>query len=163
MSMAQYKTAVTPLLMRWSYCSLALSHRYACTSCNCGRRILTNAICLHRKHIIIKFHQSTSYIDNRHQVIPKNHSRRTSSKFRLKGGTFIQSVVSLHDSLQSLLKQLIYFETNNCYGNGNAILTKFWSLGSPKVVFWSTFCAFSGQNFVKMAFPFHWRATLSKG
>ena len=27
-SMAWCKTAVTPLLMRWSYCSLALSHRY---------------------------------------------------------------------------------------------------------------------------------------
>ena len=28
-SMAQYKTAVTPLLTHWSYCSLALSHRSA--------------------------------------------------------------------------------------------------------------------------------------
>ena len=27
-SMAKCKTAVTPLLMHWSYCSLALSHRY---------------------------------------------------------------------------------------------------------------------------------------
>ena len=27
-SMAQSKTAVTPLLMHWSYCSLALSHPY---------------------------------------------------------------------------------------------------------------------------------------
>ena len=26
--MAQYKAAVTPLLTRWSYCSLALSHRH---------------------------------------------------------------------------------------------------------------------------------------
>ena len=28
MSVAQYKTAVSPLVMHWSYCSLALSHRY---------------------------------------------------------------------------------------------------------------------------------------
>ena len=28
LSMAQCKTAVTPLLMHWSYCSLALSHHY---------------------------------------------------------------------------------------------------------------------------------------
>ena len=27
-AMAKCKTAVTPLLMQWSYCSLALSHRY---------------------------------------------------------------------------------------------------------------------------------------
>ena len=27
-SMAQHKTAVTPLLMHWSYCSLTLSHRF---------------------------------------------------------------------------------------------------------------------------------------
>ena len=27
--MAQHKTAVTPVHMHWSYCSLTLSHRYA--------------------------------------------------------------------------------------------------------------------------------------
>ena len=35
-SMALCKTAVTPLLTHWSYCSLALSHRYhiECNTCN---------------------------------------------------------------------------------------------------------------------------------
>ena len=32
-SMTQCKTAVTPLLMHWSYCSLVLSHRYSPTVC----------------------------------------------------------------------------------------------------------------------------------
>ena len=31
--MAESKTAVTPLLMHWSYCSLALSHRYVPWEC----------------------------------------------------------------------------------------------------------------------------------
>ena len=31
MAMAKHKTAVTPVLMHWSYCSLALSHRYMCS------------------------------------------------------------------------------------------------------------------------------------
>ena len=32
-SIAQCKTAVTPLLMHWSYCSLVLSHRYVLAAC----------------------------------------------------------------------------------------------------------------------------------
>ena len=36
-SMVQFKTAVTPLLMHWSYCSIALNHRYIVTTWACYR------------------------------------------------------------------------------------------------------------------------------
>ena len=55
-SMAKCKTALTPLLTHWSYCSLALSHRYAWFNLHEEKMLLShcwNAMNVHSKCILV--------------------------------------------------------------------------------------------------------------
>ena len=50
-SITNCKTAVTPLLTRWSYCSLALSHQYICLLCVHSAIFRTAGVCVVRHNM----------------------------------------------------------------------------------------------------------------
>ena len=64
-SMTQCKTAVTPLLTHWSYCSLALSHRYSHVPRSNSMWMLKASLFIYKKNF---YWNNFMYIVNTHSL-----------------------------------------------------------------------------------------------